>query len=55
VQLLENNCMKTNEDRRILSAAKSSAGSLLSGNISFVWIFAWLSRKKTLKDSGVAR
>jgi len=34
---------------------KYSAGSLLSGNILFMWIFARFFRKKALKDSGVAR
>jgi len=36
---LENNCVKTNEDRHILSRCKSSAWTLVSGNIRFVRIF----------------
>ena len=36
----ENNCVKTNKDRPISSAAKCSAESLVSGNIRFMRIFA---------------
>jgi len=36
---LENNCVKTNEDRHILSAVESSAGTVVSGDIRFVRIF----------------
>jgi len=36
---LENNCVKTSKDRRTVSGA-SSAGTLVSGNIRFVRIFA---------------
>ena len=50
----ENNCMKTNEDRHILSAAQ------ISGMDSSFWRYKVcadirFSRKETLKDSGVAR
>jgi len=38
-ELSKNNCVKTNKDRYIMSQRKSSAGSLLSGNIRFVRIF----------------
>jgi len=40
VRLSKNNCVKTNKDRHILPQCKSSAGSLLSGNIRFVQTFA---------------
>ena len=38
---LENNCVKTNKNRHILSAVHciSSAGTLVSGDIRFVRIF----------------
>jgi len=35
----EHNCVKTNEDRHILSAVQISVMSLVSGNIRFMWIF----------------
>ena len=39
-RLSKNNFVKTNKDRHTLSAPKSLAGSLVSGNVRFVWIFA---------------
>jgi len=44
MRLSKNDCVKTNKDRHIVSVAqifgKSSAGTLVSGNIRFVRIFA---------------
>jgi len=36
----ENNCVKINKDRHILSACKSSAGTLVSGDIKLMQVFA---------------
>ena len=37
---LENNSVKTNKDRNILSMGQILAGTLVSGNIRFMRIFA---------------
>jgi len=53
--LFQNTCVfganheNFNEDRPILSAAKSSAMTVVSGNIRFKWIFAWVPRRRGVK------
>ena len=50
----ENNCVKTNRDKHILSAVqqcKSLAGTLVSGSVRFMRYSVGFSRKQTLKDS----
>ena len=41
------------EDRRTLSTVKCTAGTLVSGNINFVWIFASVLRRVASNDSGI--
>ena len=51
----ENYCVKVNTDRPIPQQPSCSSGTLVSGSIKIMWVFAGFSRKETSNDSGVAR
>ena len=51
----ESNCVKTNKDRHILSAAQISNMTLVSGDRRFVRIFGRVLQKEDVKGQWVER
>jgi len=53
--VFENYCVTVNADRPIPQQPSCSSGTLVSGNIKIMQVFAGVPEKETSNDSGVAR